>query len=161
MPGCGDLWKLQPRSNFFSRTVKKTSCFCALPNGGYSTRALTVVQGDPGAQKTMRNTQAIRRIGIALLAAAPLFGAGSIVVTPSNESVGIGASRQMTATVTGLANAAVKWSVVGAGSIDANGLYTAPAAMPASTYVSVLAVSMMDSTFPVPPASISKRLARR
>ncbi len=52
----------------------------------------------------------------------------------------------MTAMVSGLANTAVNWSVIGAGSIDANGLYSAPAMMPASNYVSILATSMMDQT---------------
>ena len=48
------------------------------------------------------------RMGMALVLAAPaLFGAASIAVSPQNESVGVGKQRQMTATVTGLANPAV------------------------------------------------------
>src|SRR5438067_1884712 len=92
------------------------------------------------------------RMGLALVLAAPaLFGAASIAVSPQNESVGVGKQRQMTATVTGLANPAVSWSVNGmtpgnatVGTIDANGLYTAPLAVPSPSAVTIQATSMMD-----------------
>src|SRR3954451_13514936 len=82
----------------------------------------------------------------AMLLAAPLLqGSGSVTVSPVNESVVAGLTRQFTATVSGLANPAVTWSA-SAGSIDANGLYTAPMSVPANPVVNITAVSMMDPT---------------
>lgn len=81
---------------------------------------------------------------------APLFcltalfasaaSAQSIKLDPASFGIGLGAKQQFKATVTGLANPAVVWSVNGqgqgnatVGTIDQNGLYTAPAAMPGQT----------------------------
>ncbi len=71
--------------------------------------------------------------------------AASITVTPNNESVVVGGTKQMTATVSGLANTAVAWSA-DAGGISASGLYSAPASIPLSGIANVTATSMMDGS---------------
>ena len=62
----------------------------------------------------------------------------SVTVTPAAATVAAGATQQFTATVLNAASSSVTWSVNGVtggtaatGMIDANGLYTAPAAAPA------------------------------
>jgi len=66
--------------------------------------------------------------------------AQTIKIDPTSASVGVTATRTFKGTVTGLANTAVTYSVVGGasqGSIDQTGLYTAPATVPAQNPVSV------------------------
>ncbi len=91
----------------------------------------------------------------ALLFAVPLIhAAGTITVTPVNESVVIGGTRQYTATVSGMASTTVVWlagGVIGgnatSGTIDANGLYHAPPVIPGTgNYIPIMAVSPMDSS---------------
>ena len=64
-----------------------------------------------------------------------------LVVSPSSDSIGIGANRQFTATVNGVATANVTWSVVasGGGTIDSTGLYIAPATIPSPATVTLTA----------------------
>jgi hypothetical protein len=66
--------------------------------------------------------------------------------------VGVTLMLQFTATVTGTDNHAVTWSVNGTGctgsacgTIDANGLYTAPAAAPKSRRRNIVATSQADT----------------
>jgi hypothetical protein len=75
-----------------------------------------------------------------------------ISISPSSPSVQLGTPLQFSATVTGTANTAVFWSVnnfaggqSGVGLIDQNGLYTAPANLPANT-IKVSATSQEDTT---------------
>src|SRR5262249_41007243 len=77
-------------------------------------------------------------------------GKGSIqvTVTPPNASVFLGATQQFEVGVTGTSDTAVSWEVNGvdggnasAGTISAEGLYAAPATMPAGGIVTVTAVS--------------------
>jgi uncharacterized protein (DUF1800 family) len=87
-----------------------------------------------------------------VVSALALHAAGTISVAPINEPTVTGTTRQYTATVTGLASTAVNWYVNGVqssatyGSIDANGLYTAPMSVPANPTVTIQAVSAMDPT---------------
>lgn len=84
-------------------------------------------------------------------------------------TVTLGSSAQYTASITGSSNAGVSWSVNGVpggnasvGQITTAGLYTAPAAAPASPSVTITATSLADSTVsqslaitlqaPVPPS---------
>jgi uncharacterized protein (DUF1800 family) len=81
-----------------------------------------------------------RSLGLLLSVAtlAPVaLKAQSIAISPSYTAVGVGQTVQYTATVTGLANKTVTWSVSGVrggnstcGTITAAGLYTAPANIP-------------------------------
>jgi len=75
----------------------------------------------------------------------------SVAVTPSSASVATGATQQLTASVIGSSNAAVTWSVQGTGcspaacgTVNSNGLYTAPSAVPSPAAVSVTATSSAD-----------------
>jgi chitinase len=70
-----------------------------------------------------------------------------VVVSPAQASVTIDDQAQFTATVTGLSNSNVTWRIVetgNAGTIDANGLYTAPKV--AGTF-HIVASSVSDPTF--------------
>lgn len=75
----------------------------------------------------------------------------SVDLQPPTAVVQVGLTRQFTATVANAANTAVTWSLSGAGcagaacgNIDANGLYTAPAAVPNPATVTVTATSVQD-----------------
>ena len=83
----------------------------------------------------------------------------AVSVSPSTPSVGVGAQQQFAASVTGTTNSAVTWQVNGAaggnattGTIDASGLYTAPAMIP-STFtsgpypVTITAVSQANTAY--------------
>ena len=72
-----------------------------------------------------------------------------VTVSPTSASVIAGQTQQFSATVTGALNSAVAWSVTcsttACGTIDAAGLYTAPALIPASLTVTVRATSQEDT----------------
>lgn len=87
----------------------------------------------------------------------------TVAVAPTATAVQLGNSQTFTATVTGNANTAVTWSVVGGaanGVITSGGIYTAPAALPASATVTVSATSVASPsvfanatvTLTLPPA---------
>ncbi len=72
----------------------------------------------------------------------------TVSVSPTTASVPLSTTKAFTATVSGSANTAVTWSVNGiaggnatVGTISGAGLYSAPAAMPASTTVTIQAIS--------------------
>ena len=89
----------------------------------------------------------------------PISTGGTITVglSPTSATLASNQKQQFTATVSGTSNTAVTWSAA-KGSVDANGLYTAPA-VSASTSVVVTATSKADSsksasaTVTVDPAS--------
>ena len=77
-----------------------------------------------------------------------------ITVAPSAVTVNLAQAQQFTATVSGTSNTKVTWTVNGTaggnatiGTIDANGLYTAPAILPNPPTVNVSAVSAADTHF--------------
>ncbi|MGC2401295.1 MAG: family 16 glycosylhydrolase, partial [Acidobacteriaceae bacterium] len=79
--------------------------------------------------------------------------ATTVTVTPTTASVKDGATQQFSASVTGVSNTAVTWTVSGSGcsgtacgAISSSGLYTAPTVQPASANVTVTATSVSDST---------------
>ena len=83
----------------------------------------------------------IRKFAFVLWAAAlpSLLKAQTVTLSPGYTTVGVHETVQYTATVTGLANTGVSWSVSGVvggnatnGTISATGLYTAPAAVPSN-----------------------------
>ena len=87
-------------------------------------------------------------VNLAVTAPLPI----AVALNPTSASVPVGATRQFTATVTNTSTTAVTWSVNGTpggdptvGTISAAGLYTAPAAVPASA-VTVRATSVADPT---------------
>lgn len=94
---------------------------------------------------------------IACVFAAPIAAAftPAVVVTidPVNTTISVNSTQQFNAMVSGAATTAVTWSVNGitggnaaVGLIDANGKYTAPAALPASNPVTIRATSVADPT---------------
>jgi len=73
----------------------------------------------------------------------------SVTVSPQNAQVVINSQQQFVATVTGTSNTSVTWSLSASscpnscGTINSSGLYTAPAAVPASA-ITVIATSQAD-----------------
>ncbi len=68
----------------------------------------------------------------------------AVSVSPNTVSVPLGSAQTFTATVSGNANTAVTWSVVGGvgnGTVNSAGVFTAPAVMPSSATVKVRATS--------------------
>lgn len=79
--------------------------------------------------------------------------ATTVTISPAAASVVLGGTQQFTAIVTGPSNTAVTWSITGTGcsgsdcgTIDANGLYTAPSTLPKSSSVEVIATSQADTS---------------
>jgi hypothetical protein len=76
-----------------------------------------------------------------------------VVVSPSSASVPAATVRSFFASVTGTTNKAVSWQVNGVaggdatvGTVDASGIYTAPAVVPSPAAVTLTAVSQADTT---------------
>jgi len=72
----------------------------------------------------------------------------TVSITPANAALFAGQSQQFSATVTGVANQQVTWSVspAGAGTVSQTGLYTAPASIASSSVATVTATSIADSS---------------
>ncbi len=85
---------------------------------------------------------------------AQVKGASSLVsVSPGSGNVRAGATQLFTATVTGMSNNGVSWSVNGipggndtVGTIIGNGNYSAPLTVPTANNITVTATSVIDST---------------
>ncbi len=76
-----------------------------------------------------------------------------VTVTPATATIRAGANEAFAATVSGMASTTVTWSVnsiaggnASVGTIDANGMYTAPATLPTPNTVTVTATSTDDAT---------------
>jgi hypothetical protein len=72
-----------------------------------------------------------------------------VTVDPTGVNVVIGKTVQFNATVTDTFNTAVMWTVAGGsanGTISSTGLYTAPATVPVSPFVTIVATSQKDTT---------------
>ncbi len=100
-----------------------------------------------------------------MIAAASVAGCGgggarstpapqiTVTVSPASVSVPLGGTLQFTATVGNTSNTAVSWSVNGVtsgnammGTIDGNGLYTAPQNLPSPSSVTIRATSAADAS---------------
>src|SRR5262249_11910866 len=119
--------------------------------GGLASSGNTAVYTAPG---TISNNQSVTisassmqdptKAANVLLA---LVQAIAVSLSPSAVTLTPGGTQQFTATVTGTSNTGVNWSLNPAvGSIDANGLYTAPSTLTSSTTVTVTATSADDNT---------------
>ncbi len=67
-------------------------------------------------------------------------------VTPAQSTAGPGQTIQVSVTTVGLADTRISWSCVGGGTIDRNGLYTAPNPIAAAGDVTITATSMVVPT---------------
>jgi hypothetical protein len=81
-------------------------------------------------------------------------GPVALKITPNSSTVALGSTQQFVATVTGTANTAVTWKVLGGagctgaacGTISTGGLYTPPASVPTPPTLSVTVTSVADPT---------------
>src|SRR5579872_4458391 len=65
----------------------------------------------------------------------------TVSINPPSATVGLTATAQFSAAVTGTSNTAVTWSAT-AGSVNSSGLYSAPSSMPASQVVTITATTV-------------------
>src|SRR5205823_5709305 len=69
----------------------------------------------------------------------------AVTVSPKTANLTAGLTQQFAASVTGTSNTSVTWAVIaGPGTIDASGLYTAPASIPTAQTATVRATSVAD-----------------
>ncbi len=87
---------------------------------------------------------------VTVTAAPTIIG---VSITPTSATLGCGTTQQFSATVSNSTNQAVTWQVNGVtggnsteGAISANGLYTAPSAVPNPASVTVSAIPQADPT---------------
>lgn len=104
-----------------------------------------------GQLMIVSDTSSSGTVVISLNGTGTSTSAVSIAVTPANVSTTPGATQQFTASVTGSSNAAVAWTLNGAGcsgsacgTISSSGLYTAPAVPPSPAAITVTATSQAD-----------------
>jgi uncharacterized protein (DUF1800 family) len=83
----------------------------------------------------------------------PDSGSTSVTVTPPTATIRVGSNESFAAVVSGATNTSVTWSVnsvaggnATTGTIDANGMYTAPASLPTPNTVTIAATSAADTT---------------
>jgi hypothetical protein len=128
--GAKVLWNGSPLATSFVSSAKLTATGKASQVGSAS---ITVANPGPGAVST----------ALALNVTPSV----SVAVTPSGASATPGGTKQFQASVSGSANQAVTWGVVGgpdAGVIDGNGVYTAPAVAPVAGLVTIYALAAAD-----------------
>src|ERR1700722_7038335 len=84
---------------------------------------------------------------------SPEGSSSSVTVTPATATIRAGSNESFAASVSGSTNSNVTWSVnsvaggsATTGTIDANGLYTAPTALPTPNTVTITATSAADTT---------------
>jgi hypothetical protein len=125
-------------STAFGSSTQLTAVIPAAQLASAGTLPVTVVTPSPGGG--MSNA-----IDLAVLVV--------VAVSPATQNLNVTQTQQFMATVTGSANQAVTWSVnevVGGnatvGTIDASGLYAAPAIPPSPNTVTVRAASVADPT---------------
>jgi uncharacterized protein (DUF1800 family) len=118
------------------------------------TAAGTAVQADVGkVQITVKNPDpgAVASKAAYTLTVSPPLNV-QVKVAPTTAQIRASAKQQFSATVTGTANTGVAWSVNNVaggnstlGTVDASGMYTAPASLPNPNPVNVTATSAADS----------------
>lgn len=125
-------------TTYVSPTSLKATGTATAAQAGTSVNVIVV---NPGLGGTTSSS-----VKLAVTAPLPV----TVAVNPTSASVAVTATRQFSATVGGTANTSVTWSVNGTvggdamvGTISTGGLYTAPAAVPASA-VTVRATSVAD-----------------
>ena len=110
----------------------------AIPPAGTQTLSVTFTPTDTTDYSTATATVALTVNNLPV----------SVSVTPVSSTLSASGTQQFTATVSNTSNTTVTWSIspVGAGSISATGLYTAPATIPIQQTVTVTATSQADTT---------------
>ena len=78
----------------------------------------------------------------------------TISVSPASASINAGQTKQFSATLTGVTDNTVTWSVSGSGSINTSGLYSAPSSVSTATTSTITATSNADNSL-VATASIT------
>ncbi len=125
--------------------------------GSLTTSALSAVYSAPSLAPSVPNINVVvtsaadpSKSASASVAIVPTVG---VNVAPDNVILAVGTTQQFSATVTGASNTAVAWKMSGTGcsgafcgTINSNGLLTAPATVPSQPSVTVTASSVADPT---------------
>jgi VCBS repeat-containing protein len=128
----GVTWSLSPSIGTVSPTGLYTAPSSIAAGQLVSIRATSIADPAKFATSTVQ-----------LAAPVPVV----ISLSPVNPEVGPGQRQQFTASIIGMSNTAVEWTVSpAAGSINASGLYTAPAEVSSTQTVTVRATSTADPT---------------
>ena len=138
-----------------------------MPHVGTSRAIVAAMEGSTKVRGRCTLSRSQSHWRPALLLVASFLGCGGLVgsgppppppqvtvtVAPASASVPLGEPQTFTATVSNSANTAVSWSVNGipggnstVGTVNAVGVYTAPANLPAPASISVQATSTADSS---------------
>jgi hypothetical protein len=131
---------LNPRTGSISGTPTQagTFAFAITVRGGYSGPSGVTLNGEPFSSSGLRTYA---------LTVASSNQAPTIQISPANPSVAAGGKLQFAAVVSNTSNTAVTWSA-SAGTISANGLFTAPAST-GKEEITVTAASAADSAVQV------------
>ena len=152
--GSGDTTLTVTGTGFTSQSTVQLSGTSLVTTFGSSTQLTAVA---PAAQLTSAGT-----LPVTVVTPSPGGGTSNatnltvvvvVTVSPSTQTLQVTQTQPFTATVTGSANQGVTWSVndvaggsATLGTIDASGLYTAPAIPPSPNVVTVKATSVVDPT---------------
>ncbi|MCU1347122.1 MAG: hypothetical protein JWO56_152 [Acidobacteria bacterium] len=125
--GATVLYNGAPLATTFVSAAKLTATGSAMQAGSVSIKVANPPPGSTSASFTLNVVSTL-----------------VVTVSPSGATLQPGQTLQLSATVANSANQAVQWSA-SAGSVSANGLFTAPAAAPPAGYAVVTALSLADN----------------
>lgn len=143
-------WGTAPGSLTNSQNFSCTIAGCAVTvgeaSGNMQTDTQYFMQYQYKAGSTVLATSAIIPFSVTAGTGSPVPPPVVVTVTPSSVTLNAGQSQQFGASVAGTANQNVTWSlnVPAQGSINASGLYTAPASVPSNTSDTVVATSQAN-----------------
>lgn len=109
--------------------------------GGLYTAPATV---DTAQTVSVKATSAADPSKVATATVSLTTSAVQVSINPTAVSLGVSATRQFTASVTGRSNTAVTWALTGPGTLSASGLYTAPSTITSGQSATVKATSVAD-----------------
>ena len=112
-------------------------------NGLYTAPAIITAQQTVTVTATSQ-TDSTKSVAATVTLMAPV----TVSVTPTNSTLADNQTQQFTANVVNSSNQAVIWTIspTGAGTINADGIYTAPATISVQQTISITATSVADST---------------
>ncbi len=124
--------------------------------GSISNSGLYTAPANASAGTTATITATSNAVSSLKTSATVTIAAQTISVSPTSANVNAGATQQFAATVSGVGDTSVTWSVSGGGTISNSGLYTAPANASAGATATITATSNAVSSL---QASATVRIA--
>jgi len=138
--GAQITWAVEPVG--LGGSITRTGLYTAPPFYATSIAYVYALSGS----NTTRAQVNLSRYAVITATSAPSTPAASISVSPSSIYLWAGQSKQFTASLSGINNQQVQWSIIqGVGSIS-NGLYTTPSSVSADSLVTISATSIANPT---------------